>query len=109
MSEKYINKVIEAYKRFLSEYKLFRSKTSLKDKRVNNVHEFLTAMTDKHGRICRFIKHQERNDPKENWKEEMSQSLTGYIAYAILLMEHYDITIDSGMKKELEEAIKQHG
>jgi hypothetical protein len=77
-------------------------------KEIKNVHEILTAMTDKHGRICRYIKHQERNDPKDNWQEELVSGLTGYIVYAMMLLEFYGIEHEGGMIKELKEALKQH-
>lgn len=93
---------------FLATYKLFREDYEL-DNSITNIHEILTAMTDKHGRICRYIKHQERNDPKDNWQEGMSMALTGYLVYAILLFEHYGIDTREGMIKELSESIKQHG
>ena len=95
------------FKAFEDTYKLFREDSGL-NKKVKNIHEILTAMTDKHGRICRYIKHQERKDPKDNWQEEMASSLTGYLSYALMLFEYYGIDISKGMEKELNEAIKQH-
>lgn len=101
-------KVADVFKCFHGTHKEFRKQNGLENK-IKNVHEILVGMTDKHGRICRYIKHQERNDPKDNWQEEMSSSLTGYIVYALMLFEYYGIDISKGMVKELNEALKQHG
>jgi hypothetical protein len=100
--------VVQCFNIFSSAYQNFRYYNGL-NKKIKNVHEILTGMTDKHGRICRHIKHQERKDPKDNWKSEITSSFTGYIVYALMLMEHYGIDIGEGMEKELNEAIKQHG
>ena len=101
------NDVINAFHVFLLYYQAFRNSNGL-TKKIKNVHEILTAMSDKHGRICRNIKHQERKDPKDNWQNEISSALVGYIVYAIMLLENYNIDVSEGMKKELEEALKQH-
>lgn len=103
-----INPVVESFKEFLHYYNSFRKFNGL-NKKIKNIHEIITAMTDKHGRICRYIKHQERKDPKDNWQEEMSASFVGYLVYAIMLFEYYGIDICKGMEKELNEAAKQHG
>jgi len=100
--------VVEQFEVFIRCHRDFRKYFGLKNK-IANIHEILVAMTDKHGRICRYIKHQERKDPKDNWKSEIISSLTGYIVYALMLMEYYRIDISEGMEKELNEAIKQHG
>lgn len=99
--------VVEAFEVFLGCYNQFRISNGLKNK-IKNVHEILTAMTDKHGRICRYIKHQERNDPKDNWQKEMVSSLTGYIIYMTMLLSYYGIDIKEGVISELNESIKQH-
>jgi len=104
----YPEDVTDQFMTFMRCYKGFRKYAGLKNK-ISNVHEILVGMTDKHGRICRYIKHQERNDPKDNWKTEIASGLTGYIVYALMLLEHYGIDIDTGMEKELNEAIEQHG
>lgn len=101
--------VIHFFRMFLSAYGCFRNTQGLNKKKIKNIHEVLVGMTDKHGRICRYIKHQERKDPKDNWKAEIASSLTGYIVYSLMLMDHYGIDIGEGMEKELNEAIKQHG
>jgi len=100
--------VTRAFSEFLTTYNAFRELNGLTSK-IKNVHEILVGMTDKHGRICRYIKHFERNDPKDNWKSELASSLTGYIVYSLMLLEHYGIDIKEGMQKELGEALKQHG
>jgi len=107
MSERQVENVAESFRKFLLDYQLFRNMAGL-TKKIDNVHEILTGMTDKHGRICRYIKHQERKDPKPDWPDGMTQAIVGYLVYAIMLLEHYGVNIEGGMKKELEEAMKQY-
>jgi len=99
--------VIWAFNKFLEAYNIFRKNNGLKS-RIKNVHEIITAMTDKHGRICRYIKHQERKDPKPDWPNGMTMAASGYIVYLIMLLNYYGIDIQDGMDKELNEAVKQH-
>jgi hypothetical protein len=107
MNDIQIKNTADSFRRFLLDYQLFRNMSGF-TKKIDNVHEILTGMTDKHGRICRYIKHQERKDPKSDWPDGMTQALVGYLIYAIMLLEHYGVNIEDGMKKELEEAVKQH-
>jgi len=81
---------------------------------LENVHEILTSMTDKYGRICRQVKHKERNDPKDNWPTGMGEDLMGFLAYTHLLLNYYDEDIDiedirQGLINELNASIEQHG
>ena len=100
--------VVKLFEEFLCMYNDFRKTNGIK-KKIKNVHEILTGMTDKHGRICRYIKHQERKDPKPDWPKGMIEAMTGYIVYLIMLLEYYKIDdIGEGMINELNEAIKQH-
>jgi len=69
--------IVESFEDFLAIYQMFRTYNGL-SKNINNVHEILTGMTDKHGRICRYIKHQERKDPKPDWPVGMTAAMTGY-------------------------------
>ena len=101
------NDIVKSFNEFLSFYQQFRSANGLK-KSIKNVHEILTAMTDKHGRVCRYIKHKERKDPKDNWQKELSSALTGYIIYMTMLLSYYNIDISEGMISELNESIRQH-
>lgn len=96
-----------SFNEFLETYMAFRKHNGLKNK-IKNVHEIITAMTDKHGRICRYIKHQERKDPKSDWPKGMTEALTGYLVYSLMLLDYYGIDIQEGMINELNEAIKQH-
>ena len=106
--ENQINNVVESFEKFLLDYNLLRKMSGLDKNKISNVHEILTGMSDKHGRICRYIKHQERQDPKSDWPKGMSSAMVGYIIYALMLLEHYNIDIKDGMLEELNEAIKQH-
>ena len=99
--------VADAFDNFLAINGSFRKANNL-TKKIKNVHEILTGMTDKHGRICRYIKHQERKDPKSDWPDGMSQAMTGYIIYMVMLLEHYKVDITKGIIAELNEAIKQY-
>lgn len=107
--ENQINNVVDAFEKFLLSYNLYRRMADLNNKKIENVHEILTGMTDKHGRICRYIKHQERKDSKSDWPQGMTQGATGYLVYLILLLDHYNLKIKDGMISELKEAIKQYG
>ena len=100
--------VCDKFKDFVREYATWRKQNGLGDTKITNVHEMLTGMTDKHGRICRQVKHKERKDQKEDWPEGATESIAGYLFYSILLMENYDMDIFCGMDKELYEAAKQH-
>ena len=107
-NETEVKDVISAFNNFLSVYGKFRKDNGLDGKKIVNVHEMLTGMTDKHGRICRQVKHFERNDPKNDWPTGMTTAMTGYIIYSLMLLEHYGMDISDGMILELSEAIKQH-
>jgi len=98
--------VVQSFAKFLQVYKSFRIDNGL-DKGVGNIFEICTSMTDKHGRICRQIKHFERNDKKTDWPDAISEALTGYIVYAIMILEKYGIDVLDGMRKELGAAKKQ--
>ena len=106
--ETQVNNVVESFERFLLSYNLLRKMSGMDKNKIKNVHEILTGMTDKHGRICRYIKHQERNDPKTDWPKGMTMAMTGLLVYMIMLLEHYDIDIKEGMINELNEALKQY-
>lgn len=99
-----------AFEYFLHVYSEWRRDVGLEKlpKRCVNIHELCNAMTDKHGRICRHVKHIEREDPKEGWQMEMSQSIMGYIVYMIMLTEYYRIDIGDGIITELNKAAQQH-
>ena len=70
--------VVDSFNEFLKRYDQFRKQNGLSS-HISNVHEILTGMTDKHGRICRQVKHTERNDPKSDWPVAMTESIYGYI------------------------------
>jgi len=107
-NEIYSDDVVESFKNFLLIYDSFRIKYGLNKKKIKNIYEILTGMADKQGRICRYIKHQERKDPKSDWPEGMVSAMTGMIVYMIMILDYYHLDISEGMKKELDEAIKQY-
>lgn len=100
--------VVKRFKIFLRSYQLFRVSNELPE--INgSIYEITTAMQDKLGRICREIKHKERNDPKENWPNGLAESSTGLLLYLAMALENYDLDIEEGMLNELNEAVAQHG
>ena len=102
--------VVESFNRFLDTSCRFRVAYGLSET-LDNPYEILTGMTDKLGRICRYVKHQERNDPKPDWPDGMAEEMAGLIAYLILLKDYYglEIYLFRGMTKELMKAVEQHG
>jgi len=70
--------------------------------------EICTSLSDKHGRICRQIKHAERNDSKSDWPQGMTEAMAGYIIYLEMLLEKYNITASEGWTNELESALNQY-
>ena len=99
--------VAKLFNEFISGYDYWRSLNGLSSS-TDNIHEALTAMSDKHGRLCRQIKHFERNDPKPDWPEGMTESIVGYLIYALMVLKKYDVDILKGMKNELQNAVDQH-
>jgi len=99
--------VVEAFNDFLTLYDFFRRENGLSS-HIDNVHEIITSMTDKLGRICRYVKHFERNDPKEDWPDGMTEEMSGLLVYMIILKNYYGVDISNGMKKELNKAVEQH-
>jgi len=102
------NDVANGFKEFMELQKRFRKDNNL-NASIDNIYEVLTAMADKHGRICREIKHFERNDPKPDWPDGLSEAVTGYINYMIMVLEKYEIDIAKGMENELQSAVDQYG
>lgn len=99
--------VIFEFNDFLATYEKFRVDNGLKDK-VVNPFELCTALMDKSGRIARQIKHFERKDAKEDWPDGLTEAMTGYLIYMILILKHYNLLYSSqGMRNELNSAIKQ--
>ena len=100
--------IAELFNNFIDCYDKFREDNGLSGS-VDNIYEALTAMSDKHGRICRQIKHFERNDAKPDWPEGMTEAMVGYIIYALMVLKKYDLDISKGMINELQAAVDQHG
>ena len=103
-----VEDVVEHWEIFLSWYKAWRKQNGLEDKKIENIYEVLTGMTDKHGRICRQVKHKERKDAKNDWPEGMTSSMFGYFAYMVMVLDNYDESLADGMRAEMEETVKQH-
>lgn len=98
--------VVLSFNEFLQTYNYFRKGNGLGNK--TDAYEICTAILDKCGRIAREVKHKERNDPKENFPDGLTEAMTGTIVYLMMLIEKYQIDVSSGMKKELESALRQY-
>ena len=110
MSDIDANMVAESFTCFLDTYEVFRKQNNLADTR-GNVDRICNSMTDKHGRICRYVKHQERNDPKDDWPIGMTEAMAGFIVYMAMLLNAYEIDDEQiiyGFVNELNKAIAQH-
>ena len=102
-----VNEVIETFKNFLLRCDIWRKENGLSGD-IDNAYEITTSLADKVGRICRQVKHQERNDPKPDWPDGMMEDMAGVLAYLIILKNHYNIDISEGMRQEFEKAVEQH-
>lgn len=100
--------VERSFEFFLEELAKVRRDNNLSGE-IKNPHEVCNAMTDKHGRVCREVKHFERNDARPGWPVEAGEEISGYMAYAFMLADHYGIDIVACFCSELEKAIEQHG
>lgn len=101
--------VVNSFIKYLTDLQKFKDQVGLKD--VENIFEVATSIADKSGRICRQIKHLERNDPKKDYKFEIIESIQGFLAYVQMIINEYDITKEDivvGMLGELHKSIKQH-
>lgn len=99
--------VADAFDDFLKAYRKFREDNGL-TKPVGNIFEICTSMTDKHGRICRQIKHFERNDAKEDWPIAVVEAFSGYVVYMHMILDKYNLSVHDGMVKELQSAMTQY-
>jgi len=99
--------VVKIFKEFDLLYSIFRKDNNLANN-IDNVFEISSAMSDKLGRICRYIKHQERNDPKPDWPDGMTTEMSGLLIYMMMLLSYYKIDIGKGMELELNKAVQQH-
>ena len=102
-----VKHVVQAWLNFLKVYRMFREDNGL-IKNDYSGFEICTSLSDKHGRICRQIKHAERNDHKSDWPEGMTEAIGGYLVYVIMLLEHYKLDMNDGLKNELESALRQY-
>jgi len=104
--------VVDQFLTFMGEYTLWRKQNGLPDA-SESVDRICNCMTDKHGRICRQIKHQERNDPKSDWPLGMTEAIMGYLVYMMMLLEKYGDSVNiqeihQGFYNELNAALDQH-
>ena len=99
--------VAKALREFMRLHHQFKSDHGVKNY-LSNIHEACNSMTDKHGRLCRQVKHAERNDPKEDFPESIAEDVAGYLNYGLMVLQNYNVDLADGMKKELEKAAVQH-
>ena len=102
------NDVAGKFQEFLDAYREFRQENGL-TKDVDNIFEICTGLADKNGRICRQVKHVEREDPKPDFPQGLLESMSGYLFYMIMILSKYDLSLNEGIIGELEEAVKQYG
>lgn len=102
-----VDELVSEFNRFLFLYDSFRKENNLSGK-IENKYEITTSLADKVGRICRQVKHAERNDHKSDWPDGMTEDIAGVIVYLIILKNSYDIDLSDGIKSELEKAVQQH-
>lgn len=100
--------MVEAWVNLEDVYELFREDNGLVDAGYN-AFEICTALSDKHGRICREVKHAERNDHKPDWPDGLTSAMAGYVCYMIMLLKKYKCDLASGLEKELDSSLKQYG
>lgn len=103
-----VREVVENFDSFLKTYKEFKKDHGLK-LTLSNPFEITTALSDKIGRICREVKHKERNDPRPHYQSTISEETFGLIVYALMICDFYDSNVIFGMVKELQKAVDQHG
>ena len=103
------NDVVYRLEQFFKYYDMWRWKKGLSG-HIDNAYEITTSMADKVGRICRQIKHTERNDPKPDWPHGMVEDMAGLLTYMIILKNRYDLDdVSKGFLNEMEKAVEQHG
>jgi len=102
-----VKDVINAWDKFILIYRKFRDSSGMSAPDYS-AFEICTSLSDKHGRICRQIKHAERNDAKSDWPQGMTEAMAGYIVYLEMLLDKYKISASDGWRNELESALRQY-
>lgn len=102
------NDVVYKLEEFFKYYDMWRWKNGLSAK-IDNSYEITTSLADKVGRICRQVKHFERNDPKPDWPDGMVEDMAGLIVYLMILKNRFDVDVVNGFLNEMKKAAEQHG
>jgi len=102
-----VEDLVASFNQFLLLYDIFRKENNLSGE-IENKYEITTSLADKVGRICRQVKHAERNDHKSDWPDGMSEDIAGVLVYLIILKNSYELDLSNGIKNELEKAVQQH-
>ena len=98
----------EKFQEFIDAYDDFREAAGL-SATIDDIFEVCTSIADKTGRVCRYSKHNRRDDPKPDWEKELGESVAGLVVYSIMAMEHYELDFYEAMQGELLKACEQHG
>jgi len=103
-------RAIKKYILFQREFRIFKQEANLK--KLENVHEPVSGIVDKLGRLVRHVKHNDRKDPKPNYPEDAAECFQGVISYLDMIMENFDDMSEDqlvdGMLKEMMKSVKQH-
>jgi hypothetical protein len=102
-----IKDVVKSWSNFLNTYRKFRESNEMKEPSYS-AFEICTSLSDKHGRICRQVKHAERGDHKFDWPAGMTEAMAGYIVYLEMLLTKYKLSASDGWVNELESALSQY-
>jgi len=102
-----VEELVKSFKQFLFLYEIFRTENKLSGA-IDNKYEITTSLADKVGRICRQVKHFERNDPKPDWPDGITEDISGVLIYLILLMNSYGLDLSTGLTNELAKSVEQH-
>jgi len=103
-------RAIKKYILFQQEFRAFKDAANLK--KLENVHEPVSGIVDKLGRLVRHVKHNDRNDPKPNYPDDAAESFQGILSYLDMIMENFDDLseeeLTDGMLREMLKSVKQH-
>jgi len=103
------NDVIYRLEQFIMYYDMWRWKKGL-SANIENTYEITTSLADKVGRICRQVKHFERNDPKPDWPHGIVEDMAGIITYMVILKNRLELNdVSDGFLSEMKKAVEQHG
>ena len=106
--EELARQVAEPFVTCLITWNQFKKLFRLED--VKDIQEVCNSITDKHGRVCRNVKHLERQDPRPDWISEMTDAIVGQLAYILMIVNKYELLdeLSDSFVREMTKSIKQH-